>query len=274
MNSTWPNIVARRDLIRELTLSELRSRSAETSLGWVWWLVDPLIMMLIYWGVVVGIFGRGKNYAPYPVFILCALLPWKHLSSGLTQAARVLRMNEGLIKSIAFPTMILPMANVLAGFTYFLFGLIVLVGSALAFGRPMGESLVQLPALMAFQLLLVTSFSLVATCLGALIRDLEGFLVHLLRVGFYFSPALYGVEMIRDRLGRSALGHGVLGEWLPTLYMMNPFAILIHGYREAIFYGGWLEPRWWGVLAAESVLLFLAGQAVYRYFDKRVIKFL
>jgi len=274
MNSTWPNILARRDLIRELTVSELRSRTAETRLGWVWWLVDPLIMMLIYWGVVVGIFGRGKSYDPYPVFILCALLPWKHFSSGLTNASKVLRSNEGLIKSIAFPTIILPIADVAAGFAYFLFGLVVLIVASLVFGRPIGASVVQLPGLMAFQLLLVTSFSLVATCFGALIRDLTGFLTHVLRVAFYFSPTLYGIDMVRDRIAGGALGEGLAAQLVPTLYMLNPFAILIHGYREALFFGGWLEPRWWLVLAAESVVLFGIGQSVYRYFDKRVIKFL
>jgi ABC-type polysaccharide/polyol phosphate export permease len=274
LNSTWPNILSRRDLIRELTLSELRSRSAETRLGWVWWLVDPLIMMLIYWGVVVGIFGRGQSYTPYPVFILCALLPWKHFQSGLTHASKVLRNNEGLIKSIAFPTMILPLTNVIAGFAYFLFGVVVLVAAALLFELPIGASVIQLPALMAFQLLLVTSFSLVATSFGALIRDLSGFLTHVLRVGFYFSPTLYGVDMVRERVAGGAFGDSAWAEWIPTLYMLNPFAILIHGYRQALFFGGWLEPRWWGVLAVEAMVLFAIGQRVYRYFDKRVIKFL
>jgi len=270
MNSTWPNIVARRDLLRELTLSELRSRTAESRLGWVWWLVDPLIMMLIYWAVVVGVFGRGQSYQPYPVFILCALLPFKHLTSGLTSASRILRNNEGLIKSIAFPTMVLPMSNVLAGFAYFLFGFVVLLASALAFGLPVGASLIQVPALMLFQLMLVTSLSLVATSFGALIRDLSGFLTHVTRVIFYASPTLYGVDTVIER----APAFGRFGEWIPTLFMLNPLAILIHGYREAVFYGGWLDPKYWAILAVEAVVLFAVGQRVYRAFDKRVIKFL
>jgi ABC-type polysaccharide/polyol phosphate export permease len=271
MDSTWPNIVARRDLIRELTLSELRSRSAESRLGWVWWLIDPLIMMLIYWGVVVGIFGRGGDYAPFPVFILCALLPWKHLQSALTNAAKLLRNNEGVIKAIPFPTIVLPMSNVLAGFSYFLAGLVVLLLTALFTERPLGLPLLQIAPLMVAQLLLVTSLSLVATSFGALIRDLSGFLVHVTRLGFYASPTLYGVDLVRERGGALP---GLLGEWLPTLYMLNPFAILIEGYRQAIFYGGVLELHHWIVLAVESGVLFLIGQRVYRYYDRRVIKFL
>jgi len=271
MDSTWPNIVSRRDLLRELTLSELRSRSADSRLGWLWWLIDPLIMMLIYWGIVVGIFGRGHHYQPYPVFVLCALLPWKHLQSALTNAAKLLRNNEGVIKAIPFPTMVLPLSNVLAGFSYFLAGMVVLLAAALVAQLPLGVSLIQIPALMAAQLLLVSALSLVATSFGALIRDLSGFLTHVTRVLFYACPALYGVDLVRERA--ASLG-GWLGEWIPTLYMLNPFAILFEGYRQAIFYGGFLEGRYWVVLTLEAVVMFAFAQRIYRYYDRRVIKFL
>jgi ABC-type polysaccharide/polyol phosphate export permease len=271
MDSTWPNLVSRRDLLRELVSSELRSRSAESRLGWVWWLIDPLIMMLIYWGIVVGIFGRGGHYTPYPVFVLCALLPWKHLQSALTNAAKLLRNNEGVIKAIPFPTMVLPIANVLSGLAYFGAGLVVLLAAALAWGLPLGLPLVQLPALIGAQLLLVTSLSLVATSFGALIRDLSGFLTHITRVLFYFCPTLYGVDLIYER---AAHLREPWGSWLPTIYMLNPFAILIEGYRQAIFYGDFLALHHWVVLALESVVLFAIGQRIYRYYDRRVIKFL
>jgi ABC-type polysaccharide/polyol phosphate export permease len=271
MDSTWPNLVSRRDLLRELVSSELRSRSAESRLGWLWWLIDPLIMMLIYWAIVVGIFGRGGHYAPYPVFVLCALLPWKHLQSALSNAAKLLRNNEGVIKAIPFPTMVLPIANVLSGLAYFAAGLVVLLVAALAWGCPLGPALVQLPVLIGAQLLLVTSLSLVATSFGALIRDLSGFLTHLTRVAFYFSPTLYGVDLVRERAAHLPQPWA---DWLPTLYMLNPFAILIEGYRQAVFYGGFLPSAYWAVLAVESVLLFAIGQRIYRYYDRRVIKFL
>ena len=271
MDSTWPNIVSRRDLIRELALTELRSRTAESRLGLLWWLFDPLIMMLIYWGIVVGVFGRGGHYRPYPVFVLCALLPWKHLQSALTTCASLLRANEGVIKAIPFPTMVLPIAEVLAGFSYFLGGLVVLLAAAAVARLPMGASLLQLVPLMAAQILLVGACALVSTSFGALIRDLPGFLVHVTRVLFYATPALYGVDLVRERAAKL---HAPWDVWVPTLYMLNPFALLIEGYRQAIFYGGFLEPWQWALLLAESAVLFAIGQRVYRYYDRRVIKFL
>lgn len=274
MTSTFANLVARRDLLRELTLSEFRSSANESQLGWLWWLIDPAITMLIYWFVVVGVLGRGTEYAPYPVFILCALLPWKHTSGALNSACRILRSRENLIKSIPFPTMVLPLSLVLSGFGYFLFGLAVLLCAALASGRPLGGALVQLPALMSLQIVLVAGLTLAVASVGALIRDLSGFLGHLLRVVFYLSPTLYGADLVQERFGHGVLAHTAVLDALARLYMLNPLAILFTGYRHAIFYGTFLEPQHWLVLTCESLVLFLLGYRVFQRYDRRVIKFL
>ena len=80
MISNLKNLLARKDLLRALVVSDLRASDASTRLGWLWWILDPLLLMFIYWGVF-SILSRGRvDYAPYPIFILCALLPWKHLS--------------------------------------------------------------------------------------------------------------------------------------------------------------------------------------------------
>ena len=50
--------------------------------------------------------------------------------------------------------------------------------------------------------------------------------------------------------------------------------ILIEGYRRAILYGDFLAAPHWAVLAVESLVLFAIGQRIYRYYDRRVIKFL
>lgn len=275
MISNWSNLVARRDLLRELTLAELRAQSQETRFGWLWWLVDPLIMMLIYWGVVAGIFGRGERYDPYPVFILCAMLPWKHFTSSINASAKILRGRDSLIKAIAFPTMALPLTIVFAGFSNFLFGMVVLLVTAALFERPLSlVPMLQLLPLLVLQLLLVTGLSLMVACFGALVRDLSGFLTHLTRMGFYLCPTLYGVDLVAERFLSGALADRAWAQWIPTLYMTNPFAILFTGYREALFYGRVMEGQWWALLTLESLVLLFAGYRLYQYFDRRVIKFL
>ncbi len=274
MESTFGNLVSRRDLLRELTLSELRSQSRETKLGWIWWILDPVFMMLIYWGIVAGIFGRGERYAPYPVFVLCAMLPWKHFSTAAGQACKVLRSKEALIKSVPFPTMVLPVAQVFSGFLYFAIGMGVLLVTAMAFGLPLGAPLVQLLPLMALQVVIVVGISLVLASFGALLYDLVAFVSYVLRVGFYVTPTLYGVDMVLERFTRGSLEGTVVAELVPIVYQLNPFAVLITGYREAIFYGRFMDPQSWAVLGIEALVLLVVGVRTFQYYDRRVIKFL
>lgn len=275
MTSSFANLVARRDLLWEITASELRSSAQETRLGWLWWLIDPLVTMMIYWAVVVGIFGRGGHYAPYPIFILCAILPFKHFSSSMNASCKLLRKSGGLIKSVPFPTVVLPLSVVLSGFAFFLFGTAALLGAAWIAGRPISAALTQLPALMTLQLLFVAGVSLGIAAVGALVRDLSGFMNHFTRIFFYVCPTLYGVDMVQERFSKGALLHGSpLADLLPTLFMLNPLAILFTGYRDAIFYGRFLEPQHWAVLTLECLVVFMLGYRIFLYFDRRVIKFL
>ena len=277
MLSTWPNLLARRDLVRQVTLSELKSSRLQTRFGWVWWLIDPVVMMLMYWGIVVGLMGRGKvQYAPYPIFILTALITWKHVSSSIANCSRVLSSHEALIKSVAFPTMVLPISRVLSGFTFFLCGMGV-VGAAVLIvpNQHSGDlaPLVQMPALMALQLAIVAGCALVVACFGVLVKDLRNFLGYILRIGFYGSASLYGIDMVRD-----ALLEGKYAEtWGPTaflLFTLNPFALLITGYRDVLFYGRFMEPQYWITLVVEAVVILYGGFRIYQHYDRRVIKFL
>jgi ABC-type polysaccharide/polyol phosphate export permease len=277
MLSNYRNIMARRDLLTVLVRTELESSVARSRLGWIWWFLDPILMVLIYWGIVSGLFGRGaESYAPYPIFLFTALITWKHFSTVVTRSLSVLRSRERLIKSIPFPTMVLPLSIVFSGFIYFLFGFAVLTAVMLIWPGAYHTGdllpLLQVPFLMFAQLVVTAGAALSLSCLGALFEDLRLFATHALRVGFYVSPTLFGVDLISDRLAKAA--PGFTGEALFAVYMLNPFAVLITGYRDAMMYGRFIPAHWWMILVAESALLFWAGYRTYQYYDRRVIKFL
>ena len=277
MNSNWDNLVARRDLLQELVVSELKTSQAGTVLGWTWWLLDPLLMMLIYWGVFTILLGRGIDiYAPYPIFILCALLPWKHFSSSAGKATSVLRAREPLIKSVPFPPMVLPLSPVISGFVYFVFGFFVLMATAAIWPNPQYSgnflTIVQAPLLMVLQVAIIAGISLALSAFGVMIRDLGNFMTHFLRVGFYLSPGLYGIDMVEKAM-HAKLG-AQAGAILYFIYLLNPFALLISGYRDCVFYGRFVPIEFWLILVVEAVVLLFVGNRIYQHYDRRVIKFL
>jgi len=270
-------MAARRDLVWELTWNELRGQVAGKRLGWIWWLADPLLMMLVYWAVVVGLLGRGRAaYSPYPIFLLCALVTWKHVSRSVQRATGVLRRREGLIRSVPFPTGVLPLAETLSGFALALGGYVVVALGALVFAgeHHSGRLLpwLQVPLLMAFQVLAVGGLCLALAPCGARFRDLESVAAHVLRVAFYVSPGLFGIDLVREKLVE-ALG-AAAGSAAFFAYLLNPFAVLITGYRDAFFYGRFLEPAYWALLAATSLGCLLLGYAVFRRHDDDLVKLL
>jgi ABC-type polysaccharide/polyol phosphate export permease len=269
MISTVRNLWSRRDLAWELIRADMRSSSADSRLGWMWWILDPLLMMGVYWVFKVLVFGRGK-YAPYPIFVGVALLAWRHLSTTASRSVKTLRTNEALIKSVPFPTAILPLSQAVAQFLYFAISMVVLTIVAIAIGCPATLMLIQLPALALLQLCLVAGVSLAVSSVGVLVRDLEVALGHALRIGWYLSPGIYGLDLLTTRFGG---GETRYGDLIVQLYMTNPFAVLIVGYRSAVFDPRWLPPLHWAVLGAEAAAILLAGYWIFRHFDRRIVKF-
>ena len=123
-----------RVLVQYLTLSTLKAGQHNTILGYVWWVLDPLLLMLVYFVLVEVIFQRGVEH--YPVFVLCAVVPWKWFSSSLLGSMASLVGKERLIKQVVFPKIVLPLSQVLSNLVSFAFGLGVLflfvLGSGIA----------------------------------------------------------------------------------------------------------------------------------------------
>ena len=108
--------------------------------------------------------------------------------------------------------------------------------------------------------------------LGVAVRDLTNLMNHVLRAVFFLSPCLYGTDLVRNLL-ESKLG-GTAAQVGFYAYMLNPFAVLITGYRDAVFYGRFLPVELWLVLAVESGLLLVVGSLIYQRYDRRAIKYL
>lgn len=277
LSTTW-NILRRRDLLYELVLAEVRTATAGRALGWLWWILDPLLMMFIYWFVVGVLLGRqgGGLYHPYWLFVFCGLIVWKHIAGAMGQSAVALIQGYSLIRSVPFPTAILPLSRACSGFFFFLLGFLVfvlmrsMVDVSSWTGTPL--ALVQIPILMAFQMGIVAALALPTAAIGAAYRDVSNLIGHALRIGFYLSPCLYGAEWMRDS-AISRFGEAT-GEVVFKLYMLNPFAIIIEGYRAAVLNGTFLAPEHWGVLGAETVAFLLVGYWIYHHYDRRVVKFL
>jgi homopolymeric O-antigen transport system permease protein len=220
------DVLSRRRLIRYLTQADMKKRGSDTLLGNLWWVLDPLLQMLVYIALV-AIIGRGLAHPDYPLFIFSAILPWKWFQSVVTDATSTVVRQERLIRQIAFPKLILPMATTISGVVGFIFGLIPLAVLLLWFGRATPQ-LVWLPVIAGVQFVFTLAMAVLVSAANVFFRDLGNAVGHLLRLWWFLSPGLYSLSNV----------HGLLGEehsTLATLASLNPFAVLFESYRAVIY---------------------------------------
>lgn len=242
------DIRSRRRLVRYLVRADLRKRGADTLLGNLWWVLDPLLQMLVY-VVFITIVARDHGIEDYPLFIFAAILPWKWFTAVVGDATSSVVGSERLIKQIAFPKIVLPVAAATSGVVGFIFGLIPLGAIMLFYADRISPFLLLIPVIAAVQYVFTLAVSLLVAALNVFFRDLGNVMRHVLRLWWFLSPGLYSL---------SALDAIALFREQPAVRAIvaaNPFSVLFEAYRRVIYGsadGPGSLPTWpdWGSLAA------------------------
>jgi ABC-type polysaccharide/polyol phosphate export permease len=244
------DIWSRRQLERYLVQADLKKKGTDTLLGNVWWVLDPLLQMVVY--VVFVTILTANNKPDYPLFIFAAILPWKWFSSSVGDAALSIVSQQQIIKQVKFPKIVLPVAAVVGGIANFAFGMIPLGALLLVLYRDrISWTLLLIPAVAIVQFVFTLAFCVLVAAINVFYRDVGNLLRHLLRLWFYLSPALYSV----DQLAHITEEHRSLA----ALLALNPWSVIFQSYHAVIYYG--VAPDWLALsvlLAASMVFLVLA----------------
>src|SRR6202023_4318701 len=142
-----------RELLFFLIWRDVKIRYAQTVVGVIWVVLQPLMTM----GVFTIFFGRlaklPSQGLPYPVFYFAALVPWAYFSQALTNCTNIVVDNQNVITKVYFPRLILPIAAVLSGLVDFAIGLGVMVVLTLSFGIHPPVTILLLPLLIVLAVL-------------------------------------------------------------------------------------------------------------------------
>jgi lipopolysaccharide transport system permease protein/teichoic acid transport system permease protein len=237
-------ILGRRRLTRYLVGAELKRTHADTAFGQLWWIIDPLLQMSVYFLLFAVMLNT--QIPDYPLFLFVAILPWKWFSTTLNEATLSVTGRQSLIRQVQFPKIVLPTSGVLAGTVSFGFGLIALAIVYLFYLDRLSLWVLCLPLIAAVQFVFTLAMGILFSSLNAFFRDIQNVMSHALRLWFYLSGALIPLDRIEN-------SHPSLF----TILSLNPFAVLINAYR-AVTYGE-TAPNWIGLAL---VLLFSLGLLV------------
>lgn len=266
------DVLSRRRLIRYLIQADLKKKGSDTFLGNLWWILDPLLQLMVYVVLVSVIFDRGGP--DYALFVFSAILPWKWFTSSVNDSISSVTSQERLIKQLQFPKIVLPVSGTLAGVVSFAFGLIPLAAIlVLLFPHRISPYLVFIPAIAAVQLVFTLGLGLLLATANVFVRDVANVARHALRLWFYMSPGLYAFSLVAD---------GNIGKEFPALIpilRLNPFVTLFESYRAVIYgtpdgLGPATMPDWTalGIVLLVSAGLVVVGTAVFKRFEPTFAK--
>ena len=267
----FEEIWSRRRLVRYLVQADIRKKGADTLLGNLWWILDPLLQMLVY-VVFVSLILSVKT-PDYPLFVLSAILPWKWFTSTVTDAAQSVINQGSLIRQIQFPKLVLPIASTTAAVVGFLFGIIPLVAIMLLYPHRLSWYVLLVPVVAFVQYVFSIGLALIVSAVNVFFRDLGNVLRHALRLWFYLSPALYSLNVLDD----SATFRS--NPILRTIAHANPFATLFEAYR-AVIYGKADTPphlpdfQALGTLLVASLVLLAVGTVIFKRLEPSFAKVL
>ena len=242
-----------------LTKRDLRVRYSTSALGYLWSILDPLVMSGIYWLVFTQIFRREVGEDPYIVFLLSALLPWMWFNGVVSDSTRAFLRESKLIRSTMIPRTIWVNRIVASKGIEFLLSLPVLVIFAVFSGAKVNIDIVFFPLAIVMQTVLLVGIGLIVAPLVVFFRDLERAVKLFLRFLFYASPIIYSAHNLEHL------------HVLRDLAAFNPLTGLFSLYRATFFAQ---ELDWYLVLtsALVSLALLVIGLLVFRRCEAAVLK--
>jgi lipopolysaccharide transport system permease protein len=248
---------AYRNLVRYLVSSGLATENTGTFFGLIWWLLDPLLLMLVYWFLFGVVFHRQEPY--FPIYILISLISWEFFAKSVQRSMSETLERSRSMRQVAFPKSAIPVSITIAELAHLVVGIAISVFAALAaYGIVPTAALLGLIPLVAVQLMFTLGAAFIFTATNFFFRDTSHLLRYLFRAWYLLSPGIYALSRIPE-------------QW-QNIYSLNPFAGFFETFHALILHQP--MPETWVIwyTIGLSVLTFVFGYALFVWVEPHFVK--
>lgn len=221
--------------------SELKSEVANSHLSWMWWILDPLLFMIVYSFVAVIVFQKGEPYLP--VFIFIGYNSWNFFSACLRQSVKLVAANKPIVSKVYIPKFILIFVKIASNGFKMIIAFSIVIVMMIGYRVPIDWKVVLMLPLFAVLLVVTFAFSSVLLHFGVYVEDLANVVTVVLKLLFYLTGIFYSIS------------NRVPYPYSSLLLKCNPMALLVDSMRRVLIYQ--TMPEWGAVL-----VWFLIGAAL------------
>lgn len=237
------------ELLFYQVIYNLKAEARRTYLAYFWWLIEPILHMMIYYAVFGIFMNRGTEN--YPVFLICGIVPWLWFSHSMNNSVNSIYNQAGVIAQINISKLFFPLVIVFQDFVKQLIVVsVMLVFVVLSTG--ITEAWLALIPVLLIQLVFISLCAIIVASITPFIPDFKYIVITGLQLLMFASGIFYSYTVI-----------------LPEhrfLYFLNPVAVLVESYRSILIGGQW--PDWallLRVMAVSVMALFFYIHAFKRF---------
>ena len=244
------------DIILYRTYAEVKSEAQLSYMGYLWWLLEPLLNTVLFFFILSAIVERAPT--GQFLFLLVGAIIWQWMNASLIGASNSIVDAGGMLKQIYLPKAVLPLISILTNTWKFAFVFLLLILCVWVTGSRPTQAYAALPLLLLLEFAVILAFTLPLAVIMP-----------------YFPDARITVDAIlRSLLLLSGIFFPV--SQLPPTYRfyfhLNPIADLIEAFRAVLLEGHWPD---WSMLVYVA-LVSLGGLAMtallYGKLDRSVVK--
>ncbi|MEQ9822930.1 MAG: ABC transporter permease [Puniceicoccaceae bacterium] len=256
-----------RDMLRFLVMRDFVSKYKQTILGPAWFVIQPLLMTLVFTVIFGRVAGLSTDGLPQPLFYLCGMLGWTYFSTCFQGTSTQLITNANLYRKVYFPRMVVPISVVVSNLIAYAIQLVTFLcfwgyyrfftHAGDTFG--MDWTLAFLPLVILQTAAFSLGVGLWMSALTAKYRDLQQISAFLIQVWMYVTPVIYPTSVIPEQL-----------RWLVFL---NPMAAIVEAYRGMFLGVATLTTTDVLVSATLTLLVLLSGILIFNRIQRDFVDY-
>ena len=241
-----------RDLFLTLSWRDFRVRYAQTSIGFVWVILQPVVTLFVL-SLVFGDFVGVKTEVPYLLFTVAGMSMWTYFSYVMTNSGNSIIANQGMVKKIYFPRLIIPLSKAVVGLIDFGITLIILCVLFIYYGITPSSNLWMSFLFIGICIISAIGAGIWLSALTVRYRDFQHIVPFIIQIGLYITPIAYPAEFAIEKLPK----------WAAGLYYLNPMAGVVQGFRWSLF-GGQAPGGMFFISIVMVFILFLSSLFYFR----------
>ena len=246
-----------RELLRNLVERDIKVRYKRSVLGFAWMLLNPLISMIVFTVIFREVFRMEDDY---PLYVVVALLVFNFFSVGSQQGLQSIVASGGLLRKVAVPKAIFPLASVVANLVNLVLSLVPLVAVMVFTGARFTAALVVVPVALVALVMFTYGVSLALATMNVFSRDVRWFYDSALLIIFYVTPIIYPARVVPEQFR--------------FVLTANPLTRILEVFRMPIYEGRFPEASEIGLALAIGAGTLAFGWLVFHRYEDRFINYI